>query len=194
LGQVQVNKVHTFTGHSDCVYTLQQANESHSIFSGGGDGLVVLWNLKEKGDGTLIAQLPNSVYALHYLKERGLLVIGQNYSGIHLIDHEPKKEIASLQITSAAIFDIQSFGNDLIIGSGDGIITIVDLEKWVVKKRIAPSEKSARAIAINKSSGEMAVGFSDHFIRVFSLEDYQLKHEFKAHNNSVFALNYSPDE
>jgi len=40
----------------------------------------------------------------------------------------------------------------------------------------------------------MAVGFSDHCIRVFSLDDYQLKHEFKAHDNSVFALNYSPDE
>jgi WD40 repeat protein len=194
LGQVQVNKLHTFTGHRDSVYTLQQADESHLFFSGAGDGMVVLWNLKEKSDGDLIAQLPNSVYALHYLNDRKLLVIGQNYSGIHLIDYQTKKEAASLQLTSAAIFDIQSFGKDLIIATGDGIITIVDLEKWIVKKRIAASEKSARVIAIDKSSGEMAVGFSDHFIRIFSLEDYQLKYEFKGHDNSVFALAYSPDE
>ncbi len=194
MSKVQVNKLHAFTGHRDSVYTLQQANESHLFFSGAGDGMVALWNLKDKDDGELIAQLPNSVYALHYLNNRKLLVIGQNYSGIHLIDCQTKKEVASLQLTSAAIFDIQSFENYLIIGTGDGIVTIVDLEKWIVKKRIAPSEKSARAIAINKSSGEIAVGFSDHFIRIFSLQDYQLKHEFKAHNNSVFALTYEPSE
>jgi WD40 repeat protein len=172
---------------------LQQANESHLIFSGAGDGMVALWNLVEKSDGELIAQLPNSVYALHHLNHKELLVAGQNYSGIHLIDYKSKVEIASLQLTSSAIFDIQSFGNDLIIATGDGVITIVDLEKWVVKKRIASSEKSARAIAINKLSGELAVGFSDQFIRIFSLENYQLKTEFKAHDNSVFALSYSPD-
>jgi len=73
------------------------------------------------------------------------------------------------------------------------MITIIDLEKWAVKKRIAPSEKSARAIAINPSSGEVAVGFSDHCIRIFSLDEFQLKSEFKAHSNSVFTLSYSPD-
>lgn len=194
MSKVQVTKLHTFTGHRDSVYTLQQTNEPHLIFSGAGDGMVALWNLKEKKDGELIAQLPNSIYALHYLNSRRLLVIGQNYSGIHLIDYQTKKEIASLQLTSSAIFDIQSFVNDLIIATGDGTIIIVDLEKWSVKKRIAPTEKSARAIAINETSGEMAVGFSDHFVRIFSLENYQLKHEFKAHDNSVFTLNYSPDE
>jgi WD40 repeat protein len=190
---IQVNKLHTFTGHRDSVYTLQQANESHLFFSGAGDGMATLWNLKEKNDGELIAQLPNSIYALHHLNEKELLVIGQNYSGIHLIDYQTKKEIASLQMTTSAIFDIQSLANDLIVATADGIITIVDLEKWVVKRRIPLSEKSARAIAIHKPSMEIAIGFSDHFIRILSAEDYQLKHEFKAHNNSAFTLSYSPD-
>ncbi len=155
--------------------------------------MVVLWNLKERGDGELIAQLPNSVYSLHHLRDKKLLVVGQNYSGIHLIDYQNKKEIASLQLTSSAIFDIQSFETDLILGTGDGMILIVDLEQWAIKKKIAPAEKSARAIAVNKISNEVAVGFSDYSIRVFNLPDYKLKHEFKAHDNSVFALRYSPD-
>lgn len=191
--KIQVAKLHTFSGHRDCVYTLQPAHEPHLFFSGAGDGMVALWNLKNPGDGELVAQLPNSIYSLHHLHDE-LLVVGQNYSGIHLIDYQNKKEIASLQLTSSAIFDIQSFENDLIIGTGDGIITIVDFKNWAIKKRFASSEKSARAISINKSLGEIAVGFSDNFIRVFDLGDYHLKHEFKAHDNSVFALSYSPDE
>jgi len=191
---IQVEKFHTFTGHRGPVYTLQSAAEPNLFFSGAGDGLVVVWNLKTPGDGDLIAQLPNSVYAIQHLDKINLLVAGQNYSGIHLIDYQNKKEVASLQMTASAIFDIQHFENDLIIATGDGVITIIDVKKWMVKKRIAPTEKSARAISINTASGEVAVGFSDHFIRVFSLGNFQLKNEFKAHDNSVFTLAYSPDQ
>jgi WD40 repeat protein len=41
--------------------------------------------------------------------------------------------------------------------------------------------------------GEIAVGYSDHYIRVFDLETLQVKHEWKAHANSVFTLRYTPD-
>lgn len=190
---VQAAKKHLFTGHRDCVYTLQSGGEPHLFFSGGGDGFIARWNLETGGDGELIGQLPHSVYALHYLPEKKLLVAGQNYSGIHLIDDHNKKEVASLQLTTAAIFDIQSFQNDLIAGTGDGALTIIDLDRWAIKKKIAVTEKSVRTVAVNPALGEMAVGFSDHCIRIFDLDQYQVKKEIKAHANSVFTLSYSPD-
>ena len=193
MSTLQVNKLHTFTGHRDCVYTLQPGDKPNLFFSGAGDGMVVLWDLQNKGDGELIAKLPNSIYSLLHLADKKLLVAGQNFSGIHLIDYQNKKEVASLQTTSSYIFDIQSFENDLVIATGEGTLIIVDLERWMVKKRITVSEKSARAIAINPATEEMAVGFSDFSIRIFSLGDYELKQEIKAHQNSVFAIGYSAD-
>jgi len=193
LSTLQVNKLHTFTGHRDCVYTLQPGDKPNLFFSGAGDGMVVLWDLQNKGDGELIAKLPNSIYSLLHLADKKLLVAGQNFSGIHLIDYQNKKEVASLQTTSSYIFDIQSFENDLVIATGEGTLIIVDLERWMVKKRITVSEKSARAIAINPATEEMAVGFSDFSIRIFSMGDYELKQEIKAHQNSVFAIGYSAD-
>src|SRR5258708_12714067 len=150
--KIQVTKLHTFSGHRDCVYTLQQGNEPHLFFSGAGDGMAVLWNLKERGDGELIAQLPNSVYSLHHLSDKKLLVVGQNYSGIHLIDYQNKKEIASLQLTSSAIFDIQSFETDLILGTGDAMILIVHLEQWPIKKKKPPPQKSPTALPLTHIS------------------------------------------
>lgn len=191
MSTVQVNKLHSFTGHRDCIYTLQPGGQPNLLFSGAGDGMVVLWDLQNKGDGEVMAKLPNSIYSLLHLADKKLLVAGQNFSGIHLIDHQNKKEVASLQITSSYIFDIQSFGNDLVIATGEGTIIIVDLERWMVKKRITVSEKSARAIAINPATGEMAVGFSDYTIRIFSLADYELRLEINAHQNSVFTVGYS---
>lgn len=190
---IQVEKIHSLTGHSDCVYTVEASDNAAHFFSAGGDGMIVSWNLSAPEQGELIAKLPNSVYAIHYLSKTDQLIAGHNYEGIHLLDWKAKKEIASLKLSSSSIFDIQSFQNDLLIASGDGALTIVDLEKWIVKKRLVASKKSARVIALNPIDGEMAIGFSDHFIRIFSMDDYSLKHEFQAHQNSVFTLRFTPD-
>jgi WD40 repeat protein len=53
------------------------------------------------------------------------------------------------------------------------------------------TNQSARTIAVNKKHGEIAVGYSDHMIRIFD-SDLSLKHEWKAHENSVFTLKYIP--
>ncbi|GAA0188314.1 hypothetical protein GCM10009122_46300 [Fulvivirga kasyanovii] len=193
MGKVNVSKLKTFTGHNDCVYTLERTQHDHLFFSGAGDGMVVFWNLKESENGQLIAKLPNSVYALHYLNKANLLVVGHNYDGIHLLDWENKKEAGSLKMTDQAIFDIKSFGDHLYVGDASGTVTVVDLRSLNIIYKIKSSSKSARAIAINEQSGEMAVGYSDNKIRIFNLEDYQLVKELEGHKNSVFTVKYSPD-
>jgi WD40 repeat protein len=190
---IHVEKIHSLTGHRDCVYTVEASDNDAHIFSAGGDGMIVRWNLLAPEEGELIAKLPNSVYAIHYLSKTDQLIAGHNYEGIHLLNWQEKKEIASLKLSSSSIFDIQSFQNNIFIASGDGSLTVVDLEKWMVKRKMVTSGKSARAIAINPVAGEMAIGFSDYFIRIFSLDDYSLKHEFQAHQNSVFTLCFTPD-
>ncbi len=194
MPSIQVQKNHSLTGHRDCVYTVEASNHASHIFSAGGDGMIVRWNLSAPEEGELIAKLPNSVYAIHYVATDDLLIAGHNYEGIHVLDWKEKKEVASLKLSSASIFDIQSVNNnDLLVASGDGSLTVVDLKNMMVKKKLLHAEKSARVIALNTHAGEVAVGYSDYFIRIFSLEDYSLKHEFKAHDNSVFALRYTPD-
>ena len=76
---IQIKKIHTLTGHRDCVYALQQGEQSNQFFSGAGDGMIVLWDLEnprlpdgQAEEGELIAKLPNSVYACHYLQKQNL--------------------------------------------------------------------------------------------------------------------------
>ncbi len=190
---LQVQKVHTLTGHRDCVYSLREGERNNEFFSGAGDGMIVLWNLQNPDEGDLIAKLPNSVYALCYLRDQNLLVAGHNYDGIHVLNWKERKELTSLQLSKTAIFDIQSFGNNLFVASGDGTVTVVDCRNWSVIKRISNSEKSARTLAINNVQGELAVGYSDNYIRVFDLSNYQLVREWEGHANSVFCLAYSSD-
>ena len=192
MSKVQVTRLHSLTGHRDAIYTLQRASSDSTFFSAGGDGMLVLWDLNKPEEGTLIAKLQASVYALHLL-DSDIVVAGQNFDGIHLLDWRNKKEIGSLQLTKAAIFDIQAFEQSLVIATGDGAITRVDPKTLTVVGRAQLSEKNARTIAVNDLTGDIAVGYSDHFIRVFD-QDLRLRYEWQAHKNSVFTLRYTPDK
>ncbi len=193
MASILVKKLQTLTGHHDCVYALTQVPGSQHFFSAAGDGMIVKWDFANLEEGTLIARLPNSIYAIHALPDTDLLVAGHNYEGIHVLDWRNKKEVASLKLSDAAIFDIKSIGEDCLIASGDGSLTVVDLRTMTVKNKLVNSNRNARTIAPNSQRNEVAVGYSDNFIRVFDSQTYQLKHEWQAHTNSVFTLAYTPD-
>ena len=192
MSLVTVNKVHSLTGHRDCVYTLATHRAPNLFFSGSGDGMVVLWDLQNPRDGQLIAQLPNSVYALRYVSSQDVLVAGHNYDGIHLLNVETKTEVGSLKMTDAAIFDIQDYDGFLYVGAGDGSLSRIDLASLSVREKVTASQRSVRCIAIDGNRREVAAGYSDNMIRIFDLQ-LKLKKEVQAHANSVFTLRYTPD-
>lgn len=188
-----VEKIDTFGGHRDCVYTLEAGLESNQFFSAGADGLVVRWYLDRPDRGDLVAKVPASIYAIALHPTSNLLWVGQNYEGLHLIDTSQKREVSSLKLTSAAIFDIKFYKNDAFIALSDGVVVVLDTDQIAIKKYIKASDHSARSIAINPVEREVAVGYSDNTVRIFDLTTYALKRIISAHTNSVFTILYSPD-
>lgn len=195
MSNIQVNKLHTLTGHNDCIYALTEGSDPRFFYTGAGDGMVVEWDLDRPKDGKLIAKLPHSVYALAVDRERNQLIIGHNFEGIHVIDLNENKEVWNLKLTDQAIFDIKVFGNEILIGTGDGVLVVVDTEERSVKKHIKLSSKSIRVMAIAPSKRQLGIGLSDHSIKVLDLANaFQPVANLNGHSNSVFALSYSPDE
>ncbi len=192
---MQVNKLHTLTGHNDCIYALCEGVDPRYFYTGAGDGMVVEWDLDEPKNGKLVAKLEHSVYALEVDKQRNLLFIGHNFEGIHVIDLDENKELWSLKITDQAIFDIKAFGNELYVGTGDGVLVILDIEERSILKHIKLSSKSIRVMSIASRKRHLALGLSDHTIKVLDMvNDFQPIANLTEHTNSVFALGYSPDE
>ena len=128
---IQVKKINTFVGHKDAIYTLEPATRQSAFFSGSGDGMVVKWSFDEPDKGHLVANLPNSVYALEYINHNNRLIIGQNFQGIHIIDVANNKELGSLSLTNSAIFDMKHVGNRLLVATGEGVVYLIDVEKLV---------------------------------------------------------------
>jgi len=194
MGLITVEKKATLKGHNDSIYALSPSQYSNIIFSAGADGVVASWDLEDPENGQLIAKVPNSVYALCYDLERDQLIIGHNFEGIHIVNWQEKKEISSLKFTDKSIFCLEVEGQEILAGTGDGELVVIDTQNLLVKMKIKKSEESLRSLAINKSGNEIAAGYSDNMIRIFDLVDYGLKHEWQAHDNSVFGLEYSPND
>lgn len=195
MSKIEVNKLQTLVGHNDCIYALTEGSDPRFFYTGAGDGMVVEWDLDFPKDGKLIAKLTTSVYALAIDQLRNCLFIGQNYQGIHIIDLHENEEIWTLKLTDQAIFDIKVVGNEAYVGTGDGVLIVVDIEKRAIRKHIKLSSKSIRVFAVATGRRHLAVGISDHTIKVLDLaNDFQPVANLAAHTNSVFALDYSPDE
>jgi WD40 repeat protein len=192
---IQVTKKATLTGHHDCVYTLERSAESHKFYSAGGDGLVVAWNLEAPENGELLAQVPSSVYALHYLAQENLLLVGQNQQGIQVIDVAARQVKKSIALPGGAFFDLVDSvqHQQVYVAGGDGTLFILDQGDFSVKQALRYGTKSLRCLALNEAANELALGFSDHYIRILDAGTGQLKHQIPAHSNSVFTLAYSPD-
>ena len=155
--------------------------------------MVVRWNLLDSEQGKVIAKVPTSIYAINYDSERNLLIVGQNYEGIHLIDLENERERGSVKVGTAAIFDIQVHGKYLWVTTGEGEILIIDYDRLIIKQRLQPTQQRARSMDFNPETEELAVGFSDHTIRIYDATSHQQKQIFREHTNSVFAVRYSSD-
>ncbi len=192
MPKVEVKKRNSFLGHLDSIYALQSAGNNF-FYSAAGDGMIVRWDLNNPEEGELIAQLPKSVYALLFLEATNQLIAAQNFSGIHVLDPDAKKEIASLQLTSSHIFDLKIYERNLLVATGEGQLLVVDMNALKVTKRIQAAEKSVRSIAINRHANEVVIGSSDYSIQVFDASTYQLKKKLDAHKNSVFAVGFTPD-
>ncbi len=192
MPRVEVKKIHSLTGHTDCVYTLEPGLQAETFYSAGGDGQIVEWDLRAPELGNLVARLPNSIYALHAFG-RDRLAVGHNYEGVHLLDVVSRVELASLQLGNAAIFDIKSHGEDLIVALGDGTVVAIHIPSWSVRRRERHTDRSARAIAVHPGRHELAVAYSDHWIRILDATSLEIKYQWHAHTNSVFTVVYTPD-
>ncbi|MEQ6119699.1 WD40 repeat domain-containing protein [Reichenbachiella sp. MALMAid0571] len=190
---VEINKIHTYTGHKGAVYSIERGATSNIFYSSGADGQIIEWDLNNLENGRLIAKLPTSVYALRFIPMYNTLVIGQNFEGIHLIDVSNRKEIGSLKTTQSQIFDIQMIGDGILIGTGDGCLIEVGLNDLKIRKQVTLSEVSLRTIAVMAGGNEIACGFSDNSFRIVDSQDFEVKKVNEGHEKSIFSGVFSPD-
>ncbi|MBI3511579.1 MAG: WD40 repeat domain-containing protein [Bacteroidetes bacterium] len=186
----EVKRNFLFAGHRGGVYALARGKDPSVFFSGSSDKFVVAWNAETGEQEKFAAQFPAPVYALRFLEEKNILLVGAATGSLHFIDLEKREEIKVLQLHSAQIFDVAySPKNDLIItAGGDGQITFLNGKTLELIKAIKLCSQKVRNVVIDPSEEKLAVASGDGNITIFSLPGMEELFSFHAHNLSANAL------
>ena len=179
----QLVKIKDFIGHSQPFYTCCIDGDG-KIYSAGGDGMVVRWNLSEE-DGNLIATSNSAIYALcSNLQD---ILIG-NRAGEFIVIRD-SKILHRILISDHPIFHISMAYGQAVVLQGDGVCTVFNRE-WKIVNRIHLSSKALRSFTSSKefhyfSGSEGKVFQTDH--------RFNLKGTFQAMPSTIFSMDYIHD-
>ncbi|TNF25203.1 MAG: WD40 repeat domain-containing protein [Bacteroidetes bacterium] len=194
--RLKVEQVADMAGLEGSVYTLESAQSPYTILSGSSDQLVVEWNLQTLTPEKAVASLPSRAYALRYLDEHGLLLVGSLTGGLHVVDLAQKKELRLLQLHTKTIFDLQydPKRQSLYCLSADGSFSVwqVPTFELLYHKQLTPLK--LRTLAFRPGTNEAAIGCGDGTIRIINTETWEELARLEGHeqDHSVNALAYAP--
>lgn len=195
---INVIKKFQLTGHSAAIYTLteggQPTQEKACIFTAGGDGWVVRWDLDDPELGKLAAQSERQIFCLAYQPDTQKIIAGDMDGGVRCLDLNSPSESRHFLHHQKGTFESKIIANFAYTLGGDGILTRWQLAPFRSLESVQLSYKSLRALAFAPQRKLFAVGASDGNIYFLDM-NLTIQHTLtQAHANSVFALAFSPDE
>ncbi|HEX2618125.1 MAG TPA: hypothetical protein VHL57_11325 [Flavobacteriales bacterium] len=184
-----------FTGHKGAVYALCAAGEG-AFYSGGGDGLVVRWHLDHPDAGELVANASAAVFALASDEARGLLYIGDEHGGLHVIDQRARKEVFLEQHHRKGLFRITPMADGRVLcAGGDGVLSAwrADGNGTLVLQRSIPlSEGKLRDHALSPDGRWIAVACADGHVRVLDATDLNERYTLAAAAEGASCVAWHP--
>ena len=191
---MEINKQAVFSGHQDGVYALCKKDDNH-FFSAAGDGMLILWDMQNPDEGEVVARLPQATYSLVYMQEKEILIAGTRFGNLYAFDLKNRKLLkqASLPGDIFKLSRIPDKGTIMAAMAG-GHFCFFDEDTLEIKTAYHPVNENARAIALSHSGKIAATGWSDHHIRIYDTDTFKEIFAFPAHQNSVFALAFTPDD
>ncbi|MBP6824961.1 MAG: WD40 repeat domain-containing protein [Saprospiraceae bacterium] len=191
---MNIEKIHTGTGHQAALYVLSAGKDTRHFLSGGGDGWIAEWNIDDPENGKLAVSVASRVFSICTLPNPNLLVAGNMDGGVHWIDRAMPGNTRNIQHHQKGVYDIIAAGDWVFTAGGDGILSRWQMESGKSVESFQLSNRALRAIAYSQQRNELAVGSSDYSIYLLDAETLALKKTLKAaHTNSVFSVAWSPD-
>ena len=198
---VTVEGITKLEGHVDSLYALSGGLEPHSLYSGGGDGYIAEWDIRQLRDARLLVKVPASVYAFNLLSSLKMLLIGTRNGGFHLVDLKERKEKRLLKWSDSPIWAIITCeeAGFIALAGGDGFLTLLPmnrLDELTAAIRIPISTAAIRSLSWDGTQGTLYAGASDGHIYALQLNSKNITQptHWSAHRFSVFSLLLQPEK
>ncbi len=192
---MDVTKIAQLTGHTGAIFAITEGGDEQHILSGAGDGWVVEWDLAQPDVGRLVAKVERNIFSLLFLKNQNKIIAGDMDGGVRFVDlAEPTLIRNVAHHGGKGCFDLKIIDNQLLTIGGDGILTRWSLAENRSLESIQLSHKSLRCFDYSKEKNELAIGASDGSVYFVDATSLELKNVWKkVHDNSIFAIRYTPD-
>lgn len=192
--KITAKKIARLKGHKASVFALGVDDTTGELISGAGDGWVVRWQLDNPDLGRLIAKVETQIFSLAYLADLSVAVVGNMNGGVHWIDLKQPEQTRNVAHHQKGVFGIVRIENAIFSIGGGGTLTRWSLQPFRTQESFQISNQSLRSIDYQSERNELAVGASDNSIYLLDASNLQIKKKLsQAHDNSVFALRYSPN-
>lgn len=184
-----LSKVANLEGHEHPIYALCISQKSHILFSGGGEGAVVEWSLKNLSPIKVMFKTRASIYALHCPTSLPLLISGDRLGQISVFNFIEQKLVFQKQLTAQPIFGLCTIEHLLYFTSEDGKLRIFDLEKLEIVSEISISDQALRSITYDDND-TIYLGSKDNRIYHYSIKNERIIKSYEEHTLPVFSLCY----
>lgn len=164
------------------MYALAVDDQDKFIYSGGGDAMLVQWNMAQE-DGRLLAKADSAIYAL--AASAGIVAAGTMSGTLYLFGQG--QLLRQLKISDKPIYRLRFSESGLTAVAGDGCIYGID-HRFNLLLSAKLSDAPLRALA--KMPGGWAVSGSDSVIRITDSE-FNLLDTADGGGSTVFALDYT---
>lgn len=179
----------TLTGHPGSIYTVVQGFEPWQIFTAGGDGWVVAWDLRNPDPGRLVAKVEDQLFTMVIDPQTNALVVGGMGGGIYWIDPLSSKLLHRQHAHPKGMYSLVYQEGKIFSGGGDGRLTRWNAQTYRPEETIFLSDKSIRTLIFDKQSGHIVAGVSDGRILWLDAEKMLATRMIdEAHLPSVFTL------
>lgn len=187
-----IRHVKILQGHEGAIYKLHFDPENRKLYSTGGDGWLVEWDVDRSDDGVLIAKVPDKVFSLAVTPKYFLL--GSFLGNFYILDRGNLSVLHEERAHQQGIFSILAAGDSFYTFGGDGRILRWSNSSFEKLKDFPLTNKSIRVQALHPGGHILATGCSDGSIYILSFPDLYLKKQIvDAHDPSVFALAWVDD-
>ncbi len=192
---IDIELIHTLTGHQNPIYTLESNAETGILYSGGNDKGVVEWDWDTLKFRRVLCAVPSSVYTLHAIPDTDLLAIGMRSGEIFIVDTIQQALKVKLKIDAGAVFCIKSLNakQELIAVGEDGRACIWSLANFDLLYSFKISDTTVRIIAVDEQEKYLAFGDKNGHIYLAQTEDYHQIADKRVHEKSVTSLCFIED-
>lgn len=172
---IDISLSKSLIGHQNPIFTLSAGLDSSTFYSAGNDKGVVEWDLIEGKFKRILCAVPASVYALHLLREQGMLAIGLRTGEVWIVDIENQSLVKKLTTSNAAVFSIQSIPgkNELIAIGEEGIAYVWSLLDFEQLYQFRVSDTTVRCMALYANNDSIAFGDKKGVVHLYDVSDYK---------------------